>query len=60
MHGQPSSGIRCLDVGPNVNFQVPTMYVQPAMALEKMHVSADSSKPLLLVYTHAVRQLLVP
>ena len=41
-------------------FQVPTLYVQPAMALNRLHVCAGSSKPLLLVYTHAVRHLQVP
>ena len=46
-------------------FQVPTLCVWGgggggAMALKRLHICAGSTKPLLLVYTHAVRHLHVP
>ena len=48
------------EISAHMLFQVPTLYVQPGMALKRLHVCAGSSKPLLLVYTHALRHLQIP
>ena len=41
-------------------FQVPTLCVQEVITLKRLHVCAGSTKPLLLIYMHAVRHVHVP
>ena len=55
MHGQPSSGTRCLNIHPYMLFQVPTLCEQAGMVLTRLHIYDGLTQPLVFVYTQAVR-----
>ena len=56
-HGQPSSGTRSLNIHPYMLFQVPTLCEQAATVLKRLHIYDGLTKPLVFVYTQAVRHV---